>query len=400
MSKRANPTLIGGFVLGAVILIVAAVLALGGSKLYVKRLRAVLFFPGSVQGLSIGSPVLSGGVTVGEVVDVKIRMDLADISVRVPVIIEIDPRKMELVGELRGFHEELGRWIERGLRGQLAIQSFVTGQLMVTLDLHPGTPVRLAGGYEGLPEIPTVPTPLEELSKSVADLPVGEIAERLASTLEGLSTTANSPQIPATLAEAQSTLRELRELAAELRKGLVPLIANAGQAVLEAKELARHSTLRIDALSETAGGTLEATRALLERAGARLDPLADQAGAAVGEIRELVRRVGARVDPVLGALEGAARDTGALARSADENLAPTLKSLREATGAAAAAFAKAEHTLDALARTANGDSAVGYEIVGALREVSKAARSVRVLADDLDEHPDALLRGKTKREGR
>jgi paraquat-inducible protein B len=349
MSKRANPAVIGGFVLGALVLIVAAVLALGGGKLFVKRTRAVLFFPGSVQGLAIGAPVLAGGVKVGEVVDVRIRMDLADISMRVPVIVEIDPRRMDFIGEKRDFREELGRWIERGFRGQLGIQSFVTGQLMVTLDRFPGTPVRLAGGYEGLPEIPTVPTPMEELSKRMADLPVGEIAERLASALDGLSTTFNSPELPAALSEARGTLREVRELAGEVRKGLVPLMADADQAVVEAKELARESNLRIASLSEAAESALEDTRTLMRRASARVDPLADRAEATVGDLQGLVHRVGAHLDSVLGALE----------------------------------------------RTTNGDSALGHEILGTLREVSKAARSLRVVADDLDQHPDALLRGKT-----
>jgi Ca2+-binding RTX toxin-like protein len=43
---------------------------------------------------------------------------------------------------------------------------------------------------------------------------------------------------------------------------------------------------------------------------------------------------------------------------------------------------------------AEGDSRLGYELVRALRDVADAARSLKTLADYLERHPDALIRGK------
>jgi paraquat-inducible protein B len=41
-----------------------------------------------------------------------------------------------------------------------------------------------------------------------------------------------------------------------------------------------------------------------------------------------------------------------------------------------------------------GDSRLGYEALRMLRDLSDAARSIKVLVDYLERHPDALLRGK------
>ncbi|MDW7711728.1 MAG: MlaD family protein [Deferrisomatales bacterium] len=373
MSRQASPAVIGGFVLGAVVLIVAAIVWFGGGRLLSHRHQAVLFFPGSVRGLSVGAPVLAGGVKVGEVVDVRLQMDVVDVSVRAPVIIEIDPRKMELVRGSRDFRADLRRWVEGGVRGQLAIQSFVTGQLMVMLELHPGTPVELVGALPELPEIPTIPTPLEELSRRIGDLPLAEIVEGISSSLDGISNTVNSPQIAATIAEAQESLEEIKTLARDVREGLLPLMAKADRTLDEAKTLVRNLDARASSLSTSAEESL-------------------------ADARTLVRRVDGRVDPVLAAVEGAAGGAGRLFRNFDEGLGPVLESLREAGAAATAALVRAEGALGALEGAAGGDSPLGYQISGALREVSGAARSLRTLTDVLDQHPDALLRGKTRGE--
>jgi paraquat-inducible protein B len=56
MSKPVNKTIIGLFVVGAIALIVAAVLLLGSGKFFTDRPKYVTYFQGSVKGLSVGSP--------------------------------------------------------------------------------------------------------------------------------------------------------------------------------------------------------------------------------------------------------------------------------------------------------------------------------------------------------
>ena len=55
----------------------------------------------------------------------------------------------------------------------------------------------------------------------------------------------------------------------------------------------------------------------------------------------------------------------------------------------------ARGTLDNTSLLTEPNSAQVQQIGTTLQEVSRAARSLRVLADYLERHPDALLRGKT-----
>ena len=76
MSKSANKTLIGAFVVGATALLLLAIAVFGSGKLFQTTSRYVLFFDGSISGLSVGSPVLFRGVPVGRVVESGSRATL------------------------------------------------------------------------------------------------------------------------------------------------------------------------------------------------------------------------------------------------------------------------------------------------------------------------------------
>ena len=65
--KRGNPALIGLFIIGAIVLMVAGVIIVGSGKFFVHTVRAVMYFDGSVQGLQIGAPVTFRGVKIGSV---------------------------------------------------------------------------------------------------------------------------------------------------------------------------------------------------------------------------------------------------------------------------------------------------------------------------------------------
>ena len=53
MSKSANKTLIGAFVVGATALLLLAIAVFGSGKLFQTTSRYVLFFDGSISGLSV-----------------------------------------------------------------------------------------------------------------------------------------------------------------------------------------------------------------------------------------------------------------------------------------------------------------------------------------------------------
>ena len=93
MSKKANPTLVGGFALGAIALTVFAVILLGSGSLFRYRPKAVAFFQGNIQGLTIGAPVTLDGVSIGTVTDIKIEVTRGLVPL-IPVYMEFDPERL------------------------------------------------------------------------------------------------------------------------------------------------------------------------------------------------------------------------------------------------------------------------------------------------------------------
>ena len=71
MGSKANPTVIGAFVVGAVVLSVAALLIFSGGKVLTKKAFYVMYFDSSVNGLNIGAPVKFKGVQIGEVTNIS-----------------------------------------------------------------------------------------------------------------------------------------------------------------------------------------------------------------------------------------------------------------------------------------------------------------------------------------
>jgi hypothetical protein len=143
MSKQANKTVIGIFVVGAIALVVVAIVVLGSGKFFRQTLKAVCYFEGSVGGLNIGAPVVFRGVKIGSVTNVILRFDRKDLIFTIPVFIEIDPSKMVATGpEPKNPGENLKLLVDRGLRASLEMQSIVTGQMQVGLDFQPDKPAK------------------------------------------------------------------------------------------------------------------------------------------------------------------------------------------------------------------------------------------------------------------
>ena len=61
MSMRANPTVIGAFVVGALALVLVALLVWGGTGLFRTKLAYVLFFDAAVTGLTKARPCWPAG---------------------------------------------------------------------------------------------------------------------------------------------------------------------------------------------------------------------------------------------------------------------------------------------------------------------------------------------------
>src|SRR5512135_3750728 len=137
MAKQASRMMIGGFVVLAVIIMAASLVVFGSGKFFKKTNKYVLYFDESVKGLNVGAPVLFQGVPVGSVTGIILEADLANMKTQIPVIIEIEPDRWKVRTGERHYREVAAKLIEMGLRAQLVMQSFITGQLMIQLDFYP-----------------------------------------------------------------------------------------------------------------------------------------------------------------------------------------------------------------------------------------------------------------------
>ncbi len=261
--------------------------------------RYVMHFSESVRGLSVGAPVTFFGVPVGEVTDVGLGFNPATLDVRPRVEVLLYPERM--IAQLPTAEEAKAQAIakdtelrhglmqkmvaQRGLRGQLATGSLVTGQRYVALIYFPKSPKARIDWAAATPELPTV----------ISTLP--EIEEKLGRIIDKLER--------------------------------VPL----------------------DALGN--------------------------------DIRK-----------ALASLDDTFRDARVVLQQFDADVMPALKSTLDD---ARSALGSAERMLTSTEATLVGPTAPGQqELRNAMQELGRAARSLRVLADFLELHPEALIRGKTQ----
>jgi len=169
------------------------------------KTRLVMFFDGSVRGLSIGAPVTVRGMPYGHVVDIRAEVETRDMSLRIPVTVEVEPDRVEHTGQLKGTQiDRMKRVIAKGFRAQLKTGSLLTGQQYIDLDFYDDAPPAKLAMYHGLPVFPTMPTALESLSDRMG---------AIASNVEGITRQFRDDVTP----EVTSTLQELKDAARSLR---------------------------------------------------------------------------------------------------------------------------------------------------------------------------------------
>ena len=61
MSKRFSPAVIGAFVVGALAVLITAIMVVGSGKLFQKQYEFVCMFEGNLNGLKVGAPVKYSG---------------------------------------------------------------------------------------------------------------------------------------------------------------------------------------------------------------------------------------------------------------------------------------------------------------------------------------------------
>jgi len=307
MSRRANPKFVGGFVLAAISLAVAAALVFGSFTLFEPTRKFVVFFQGSVDGLAQGSQVLFRGVPLGKVVDIGIRYNPTDQSFEIPVIIEIRPDVIAKYSPPSTMEKEgLKRLIDEGLRARLETSSLVTGQQVVQLNFFPGTPVKLQQTDLPYYQLPTLPSPTQQLMSSIEtaaqDLPtLIKKAEALVDRGQAILSPDNEAAIHSLLANAASAMKKLDAAATNLD----PLLVGAQNTVAGVGQLSTH----LDGVVQDNREDIRAALRNFREATLNANRLMDQLNQIAAENRRPIRQFTEGSLPDLAALIIDARTT-------------------------------------------------------------------------------------------
>ena len=332
MSKQANPTVIGAFVVGATILAALGTALFGGSEFFKERFAFVAYFEEQTKGLKVGSNVVANGVRVGYVSEIALLIDEATYETLTRVTLEILPDAYVPVrnGEpLASDEERMLNYQElvddAGLRAQLEIESFITGQLLVKLDHRPNTIAVMRGVNPPHPEIPTIPSDIQEILDRIQNWAM-DVRDSV--DLSVLSNNLND------------ALRNFADLAGseDLRESLDGLNRLVNQ--LQTRSVATNANYT----------------------------LAD-VGMAAEAISEVLENTDASVTEIA------------------QNLEPILINLQST-------IEEANRTLALTNRQLRGDTEELYQIQATFREVEKAAQAMREFFDYMERNPEAFLKGK------
>lgn len=244
MSKQANKTAIGLFIVIALALATGALIVLGSGKFFKPLETYVAYFEGSVKGLAVGAPVAFRGVRVGSVTELSVEFVSQEMAFFIPVIIQIDPSRIRGSGKMTDMSDtEIWQQLtSRGLRAQLQNQSLVTGQLFVNLDFYPDTPLKLIGPDLGnasvdYQEIPTIPSPLQAIENEIRNIPIQDIADRVVAALDGFQRFVDSPELGKSVKLLNQTLENIEKLSDTVNDRTGPLTTEAQATLKSIKQL-------------------------------------------------------------------------------------------------------------------------------------------------------------------
>ena len=284
MTKKANPKLIGAFVLGAVALAAIGVIIFGSGRFFAQKFEWVLFFPGSVKGLTVGAPVTLEGVAIGTVTDVKVVFDRETLKFFAPVYVEVFPDRVKDIGEYSAEQlkeietdpdEAIGLLIKKGLRGQLDMQSLLTGKLQVALSMHPGSEVHYARIERGVPEIPTLPTTIQQLAKALENLDIKGMAEDLRKAVAGVEQLATSPELAEAVTSLNKTLQDFGKLARNLDGRVGPLTTSIEGTMKDTQKLVQNVNAQVEPTFADLQETLKTAQTAIEKAEVALTSVSD-----------------------------------------------------------------------------------------------------------------------------
>jgi len=251
VKTKISPSVIGLFVLGALLLAGVGLVAFGNVSIFTRPERFAVFFDESVSVLDPGSPVKLRGVRVGRVADIRVRYDAVKKHSEIEVICELSRNSIvDAAGDPANVADQAGlqRLIDAGLRARLGIAGLATGLLYVDLDFFNPTqyPVkRSAFADNTYVAVPAIRSTIAEFQASLNDI-LAKLKDvdivTLSQEVTGLITDArrqlNALDLPLLVNESTQTVHAVGALASD--PGWTAALTNLNGAVTDLRNVIAH----------------------------------------------------------------------------------------------------------------------------------------------------------------
>lgn len=205
-----------------------------------QRYRYIAEFEGSVKGLRAGAPIEYQGLRVGSVVEVSVQLPQNETEKkRIYAVLQFQPARLG-VGNVtpESLMVTMQRFVDDGLRVQLASGNLLTGSLLIKLVEKPDAPVAtidmVALPYPALPTAPSnieaVTADVETLVSNLANLPLDALFSAATDLLQNTSSIVSSSAmqgLPAQLATSLNTINAATTDLPAMMKALTSASKNA-----------------------------------------------------------------------------------------------------------------------------------------------------------------------------
>ncbi|MGB0848775.1 MAG: MlaD family protein, partial [Thiolinea sp.] len=416
-------------------------------KRYTDRLYYTLYFNGSLRGLSEEAPVEFQGIRVGKVEKIKMHLDPETLDVRIPVLISIEPQRFSENIDLQQAPAFMHDMVDRGMRAKLQSGNLLTGKMYVALAIDEDAPPDKINESQFYAVFPTSPTPVEELSKLARG-----IADDVKVTLASISRFMESKQLDKTVTNLNKLLQETEVTVVEAREALSSAAAMMTQLEKDIPQLAKNANTVLVQLDQE---TLPVLTENVDRVGNDVSRVMQQVdeqtlptvtrnlNKVTADVGKVMERVDQQTLPTLARnLNQVSADVGKVMKRVDEQTLPSIArnlnqigteggkvlkqldtktlpatnklantaadSVVRVTGTvnrASMDFARSsvqlnktmmrlQNTLTHLDRMLARNSPTQHQLFEMMEEVTRMARSVRVLTEQLERQPEAVIRGK------
>ncbi len=235
------------------------------SKIHTEKHRVLMYFADPVRGLLPGAPLELRGYKIGQVLDISFEFNHDTDEVRIPVLAEIEPQRVNATGE-SDFHTTIEQLVANGLRASLQSGNIVFGKLLVDLEFHPDEPpvkVDFSGKY---PVIPTIRGGVNEILRDAQAL-----VKELRQTGNSINDFLDSKSFKDSVSDLSATLGHIEQISAQINEEAAPqvraVLSGAAATLQEAQSmLAANSTTRteINRLLQELAGAARSIRLLAD----------------------------------------------------------------------------------------------------------------------------------------